>query len=299
MIALQKATRLIRELVQLNCDALVTYRERRNYLNRDPESWQKVRTDIFLEQQPTFVLSTGRCGTKLLTKIFEQVPKTSCFHAPQPELLSYEKLAYERGEVDFSAFKLLIEACRFELMADCYVRGRRYVETNQRITFFAPHLIKLFPRARFIHLVRHPFDFVRTGAALGYYKGQYSDLGRITPTHGAALEDWHRMSVYARCAWLWNETNGFVDRFKETSGHAAVLTVKSEDLFSNPETTAKVLEHCMLPALPASTIHKCLKRKVNANPHGKQLSRVDQQSEAWQDEIRPWLTNAQSYEYQL
>ncbi|MCG8449213.1 MAG: sulfotransferase, partial [Pirellulales bacterium] len=242
---------------------------------------------------------TGRCGTKLLTQLLEKVPATACFHAPQPELLSYEKLAYEQGESNFEAFKLLISACRFELMADCFVRGRRYIETNQRITFFAPHLYELFPQARFIHLVRNPYSFVRTGAALNYYEGQYADLGRITPIEGPAAIQWPHMSIYQRCAWLWNETNEFIERFKAQCDPSRVLTVLAEDLFDNPETTLTILRHCRLPELPISTISKCLKRKVNSNPHKGKLNRVDQDDQKWKDAIQPWSLNASRYHYAM
>lgn len=299
MIFIQNIARLTKKFIDLNKDAFLMYRERRNYLRRDPKSWINLPHEVFHEMEPTFVLSTGRCGTKLLTEIFDRVPLVSCYHAPSPELLSYEKLAYERGASEFEAFRLLISGCRFELLADCMVRGRKYVETNQRITFFAPHLYDLFPKARFVHLVRNPAHFVRTGVALKYYEGSYADLGRITPVTGETSEIWEELSIYERCAWLWNETNGFIEQFKANADPSRILTVKSEDMFNNPDEANKILRHCSLPEISSVEIGKFLTRKVNANPNPKRVNEIEKQKETWNETIRPFLTNASLYGYEI
>ena len=40
---------------------------------------------------------------------------------------------------------------------------------------------ELFPKAKFIQLVRHPGDFVRSGIRRKYYSGNENDDSRITP----------------------------------------------------------------------------------------------------------------------
>jgi len=162
------------------------YRERRNYLRLPADYWEELPDRVLNQQAPVFFLSTGRCGTALLTQVFDRLPGVLCHHAPRPELLYAERLAYESCPDQFEAFRTAVLAARFELMADCLVRGRRYVETNYRVTFFAPHLRSLFPRAKFVHLVRHPGDFVTSAVRGRYYLGQYTDIGRIRPVNRAA-----------------------------------------------------------------------------------------------------------------
>jgi hypothetical protein len=50
---------------------------------------------VHQEYAPCFVLSTGRCGTQLLTTLFELHPKVDAHHEPAPELVYFGKYAYE------------------------------------------------------------------------------------------------------------------------------------------------------------------------------------------------------------
>jgi len=294
-----RAPRHLRELWALNRDAIRAHRERRRALSQPPALWADLPRRVFEEHEPVFVLSTGRCGTRLLTDVFELADGVICHHAPQPELWYAERLAYERGLEEFEAFATAIRACRFELVADCVIRGRRYIETNQRITFFAPHLNAVFPRARFIHLVRHPAAFVRSGVIRRFYTGQRTDVGRIVPVRGDALERWPAMSSVERCAWLWSETNRFIEDFKPRCDPARVLTVKAEDLFAGPAAAASVFAFCGLPAPAEPRLRRRLLRPVNASAPDNGLPAYAEWPAERQQELRRWAPDAARYGYAL
>ena len=64
---------------------------------------------VHKESEPCFVLSTGRCGTALLTKIFEQHSDIDVHHTPTPELVYYSKLAHENQKSMSNEIKYLVD----------------------------------------------------------------------------------------------------------------------------------------------------------------------------------------------
>ncbi len=267
MAYLRDIRRLLGKLLAQNVQAVRAHRERRRGIARADIDWDSFVDTVHNTHEPVFVLSTGRCGTTLLTEILHRTPGVLCEHSPNPELVAVERDVHARGLDDFDEFRAAISTARFELIADAHLRGRRYIETNCRITFFAPHLAALFPRAKFIHLIRHPGSFVRSAVRRGFYRGNYFDIGRIRPCSGDAADQWNSMSDYERTAWLWNETNQYIERFK-TTVEGRVLTVKAEDLFASTDTTIELLQFLKLPVLPDKTISKLIRRPVNPQSGG-------------------------------
>ncbi len=295
-----KFDRIINRRLPDLLDKIQEYKERRYYRDYDSQWWYSLPERVMNEHEPIFTLSTGRCGTALLTKVLRQSPRALCYHSPSPEMTYLEKRAYEEGRWRFDSFKEAILAARFELIADCVVRQRTYIETNCRITFFCRHLSELFPRSKFIHLVRHPGDFVRSGALRNYYAGGYHDMGRITPLSGVAAQKWGDMTIYERCAWLWNETNRHVEEFKESIDSPRIITVKSEDLFSDPDEASRIFSHCSLKPVPRNKTEKIIRRPVNAQVKRKSdLLPYKHWDEITKDQVRQWAALASRYGYIL
>ena len=53
-------------------------------------------------------------------------------------------LAYESSYVDNAKFEIGIDMARYELVESAFLRNQVYVETNNKITFFASYLSKVF-----------------------------------------------------------------------------------------------------------------------------------------------------------
>lgn len=296
---LKDIRRLAGRLWRLNRRAWTDFRERRRFRHRPPEYWNRLPQLVFDESEPVFFLSTGRCGTALITRILNRIPGAACFHAPVPELVYSERQAYQEGLEKFDAYRTAIRAARFELIAEYLVREKAYVETNFRITFFAPHLYDLFARSRFVHLVRHPGAFVRSAVRRGYYEGGYTDIGRIRPVDGPAHDPWPEMSAFERAAWLWNETNLFIERFKDTADPDRLLTVRAEDLFADPDAALSIIRHCRLPEPDRRKVRKWIARPVNAQIARSDLPPYQDWDEAKKDDVRRWATCAERYGYDL
>ena len=190
-----------------------------------------------LDQNCVFVLSTGRCGTELLTKILGFSERLYVEHNPKPEL-EYASSRIYQDDISGNDLKIAFLAARFDVfLLESWLRNKIYVETNNRITFFAPAIAALMPNSKFIHLVRNPAEFVVSGMRRGYYDEQVIQHQRLTK-FGA--EDWDRLTRIEKVALEWNEINARIEDFKATTSKQRILTVKSEDLFTNPEVTKSI-----------------------------------------------------------
>jgi hypothetical protein len=174
---------------------------------------------------PVFFLSTGRCGTQWFSTLLGKDKQLAVFHSPQPSLAVQGKLAWKIArENDFNLpdkdSELLAEiimAAREQYFRYTAKGNKRYIETNNYITFFAPVLNILFPDAVYVHLVRNPMKFIRSGLDRHYYlEDNVSEIRRIEGDSSLGEERWNSLSRYGKIAWLWNETNLFIENFSKT-----------------------------------------------------------------------------------
>ncbi|MBN1561075.1 sulfotransferase [candidate division KSB1 bacterium] len=217
----------------------------------EAQKWQNVR--------PCFVLSTGRSGTLLLSKLLSLSPHVAVAHQPRPELIRASKLAFEKVKIAPEVFRETFKSAREELLLEVLRHDQIFVETNNRITFFSPIIRDVFPHARFIHLVRHPGDFVRSGIRRGWYSEKHEhDIGRIVPT-SQARNLWAAWTLIEKIGWLWNETNLFIEEVKSAVPPDDFLFVKAEDLFADAGITRDIFSFLGTPAPSLNAIAKNLR----------------------------------------
>ena len=119
----------------------------------------KIRDNSFMGlKQPVFFLSTGRTGTKWFYNIIKKDKNTATFHTPNPSLAIQAARVYEFKNSIFDSdspeFKLATEifiAAREMYFVYCIKADKRFIETNNQLVFFAPHIAKLIPDAFFVH----------------------------------------------------------------------------------------------------------------------------------------------------
>jgi hypothetical protein len=224
--------------------------------------WAQFDAEQLTLAAPCFVLSTGRCGTLWLTELLRLSRYAQVNHADYPELIRPGRLAYEQYEQEPRVFCEIIRATRDEFIARAYRYDQVYVETNNRITFFAPAIKQVYPEARFIHLLRHPGDFVRSGLNRKWYTGQQRhDLGRIVRRDPPGL--WQTMSDVEKIAWLWNETNRFIKDFVAELDEQDCIQVRAEDMFSDPTVALNVCKFIGVDDVEPEMVAKMLKRRIN------------------------------------
>lgn len=225
------------------------------------------------EMEPVFVLSTGRAGTMLLTKILEKLEDVIAVHEPEPELSYGSKLAYENWQSNSALIEGMFEGARYEMLRSSFLLNKKFIETNNRITFFAHQIAKLYPKSKFIHLVRQPNSFIISGLNRQWYTGQnLYDEARIISNKNSF---WENLNQTEKIAWLWNETNQFIEDFKLTIEPDRILTVKAESFFTNIEESQNILKFIQLNKIGENTLKSIISNKVNSK---KSTIIIDNQS---------------------
>lgn len=239
--------------------------------SRKKVSATELRSDINKYiQSPIFFISTGRCGTKWFSNLLELNKSSFVLHSPTPSFASQNKLVFEtlaEKEISKKEEELVKEiflAGREQYLRYSYKTQKIYIETNNYISFFAPILIKVFPDAKFVHLYRHPGEFVRSGIRRNYFsKNNPDNIRRITPNH-IQMESWEQTSQLEKTAWLWNETNSFIENFKKEN-QANCYDFNFNEL--NLENVKSLLNFLEIK-IPESSIKKVLNKKSNAQKKG-------------------------------
>jgi hypothetical protein len=258
--------------------------ERPTIVRRTPIG--ELEAEGWVGVEPAFVLSTGRCGTGLLTELLLLGGNVDVHHTPRPELVRVSKRAYEQIAGDRDMFVEVLKTAREELLLQAVRRGRTFVETNNRVTFLAPAAAAAYPDAKFIQLIRHPAAFVRSGIRRNWYSSTHDhDIGRIVPVgDDPAAAQWEHWDRFAKIAWLWNETNRFIDDFLQTLPEERRAFARAEDLFTDVATARRLLEFCGVEPPADRVIAARVRTPVNTQTSGEFPV-----PEEWTDEQRALL----------
>ncbi len=218
---------------------------------------------------PVFFLSTGRTGTKWFADLFSKNKKTMVFHVPKPDLSVQGVFAYnlfKSGRLDKDddlrqSIAEIFLAGREQQLRYSYKTDKQYIESNNYLTFFAPVLAKLFPHARFVHIYRHPGEFVRSAINRNYYTvDDNNKMRRIKPVEGYYYNSWENLSQLEKSAWLWNETNLFLEDFKSKISTDRVFSFNFNELTIE---NVKALARFTGVELKEIAIRKNLQKKKN------------------------------------
>jgi hypothetical protein len=215
---------------------------------------------VHQEYEPIFVLSTGRCGTAFLTNLLHSEKSIEALHEPEPEFFYHTILAHKEYQTNAEKVKAVFDVARYELIRNVFINEKKYVETNNRVTFFAHQIAELYPKSKFIHLVRNPESFIKSGLGRNWYSGNsLYDEGRITND----ADSWKSFSQIEKIAWLWNETNLFAEEFKTTISNDRFLFLKAEDLFKNTAHQLSVFDFVGVSKPSVTKLKRITAIKVN------------------------------------
>jgi hypothetical protein len=155
----------------------------------------------------------------------------------------------------------MIDAARMESILEVFIKDKIYVETNQCLTFFAPVIARLFKKAKFVHMVRHPGDFVRSALRKGWYKNDSIwEAGRVKM---ADQNRWNQLDHIEKLSWLWNITNMFIEKFLRRIETGGTAFFKIEDLFSCVDKVKALLKFIGGEEISAEQIAAIQKSRFN------------------------------------
>ena len=259
-----------KKISEISFKDIKSYIQQERYkIKKDISDFTKLPEKIYEDMNPVFVVSTGRVGSELLVKLMKKTKIGSIYHEPYPRMFLGSKIAYEMDPEKMSAKKMAFLNARYFLLKTAYLHDKRFIETNNRTTFFMDAIAEIFPKAKFIHIIRHPGGFVRSGLRRNYYIGNENDDGRLTPRMGNPIStNWEGMKQIEKISWLWNETNSFIEKKKNSIQKERILTMFSTELFTNPNTFQLVCEFLECEALSTKHIENIIKKPINKQKQG-------------------------------
>jgi hypothetical protein len=224
------------------------------------------------DYSPVFFLSTGRTGTKLFTHLLKKDHTLFVNHGLKPELIRESRIVYENYRGRDQALSGLAEEALFllgrgEMMYESHVHHKRYVETNNRIGFFTHTIKTLFKNVKFVHLYRHPGEFIRSGMRRHWYSDRHiHDIGRIVPVQGSYEKKWPALTPEEKIAWLWMETNQYFEEQLAGLDPSRVFRFNFNEL-STPNVSA--LCSFLNVSLSSRTIEKAIGKPVNVQTENR------------------------------
>jgi hypothetical protein len=155
----------------------------------------------------------------------------------------------------------MIDAVRMEMILGVYIKDKIFVESNQCLTFFAPAIRDLFKKSKFIHVVRHPGDFVRSALKKGWHRNDTIwETGRVKRKNKF---EWDEMDQIEKLAWVWQVTNSYIANFKKAVESDRIITFRIEDLFKQQKYVNCLLKFINAKEIALETIEKIQNTKIN------------------------------------
>ena len=254
---------------------------------------------------PVFFLSTGRTGTLWFSRLLNFDRQSRAFHMIHPDLSYQSRWAYalhkqSNGRLTDTvkrALKEMVLIAREQHIRYAYKTDKKLIETNNNLTFFAPVLYDLFPNIKFVHLYRHPGEFICSGLRRKYYQNTSAlDKKHIEPVVGNALDQWNNYSRLQKIAWLWFETNNFIENFKQELPDSRIFSLNFNE---RNQANIQALINFLELDVPAKKIKKYINFPLNQQKHGEYITYQNwpEQDKNQVREICGYL--AKYYEYQL
>ncbi len=193
-----------------------------------------------------FAVGTGRCGSKALAAILNQHPEIEFYHEPKGQLIKLST-DYAHGLISREEVK---EALLAIYEHTSHMKDKIYGESDQKLSNLIDILHEIFPKARFIWLVRNPEAVIRSTFSRGWfddrefgyegrnnlgvekvYSGKIYSENRINgfKVKEMELKEWKKLTPFQRNCWYWGYWNKLIFRSLSKDGIDFKL-VKLEEL---------------------------------------------------------------------
>ena len=187
-----------------------------------------------------FVLSTGRCGTQSLARVFSLAAgdRAVVEHEPlEGEYVPRKALAWSR-QPDPAPESIPLAVAEHLDDIESILARQSYVECGHPSWSTIPYLLRHFAgRVRVIHLIRHPaavaFSWVTHRAYRPPLESHFPERVLLTPFDAGVLHPeyqsrWNNLSPHEKALYYWLEVNAFGVALQRKA-HVPWLTVRFED----------------------------------------------------------------------
>ncbi len=230
-----------------------------------------------------FVLSTGCCGIHTLSKILTSSKRVKMHFYPTPAIEGESVLAWS-GDVNKSD---VLRQKRFALITAALKDGFVYGETTPTLTPFADAIARELLHSKFLVLVRHPHQFVRSALKQNFYQGRSDDSIRMQPPRISEFYlTWKSFSQIEKICWLWVETYNWILKFLSKINNDRYLIVRFEDIQSGSSKIQEIFEFLNIDGYCEKEIAQILEMRLNSQNYGRFPN-----PEMWSPTIRNIVNN--------
>jgi hypothetical protein len=211
--------------------------------------------------QPFFIVSSGRSGTAMLTKVLAAAQGVTIEHEYMVHIVQPLAVRRYQGLIDAKAAQDVLSATHGA--AVLYAQTPLWGDSSNKLSWLIPDLAALFPEARFIHLARDG----RKVASSYFHKlanecyderateilgAHLADPSRVPPpppekrywwpqpTDAATAEAFTRYNQFERICWHWAEINRVILRDLGSIPKNRRLYLRLEDLRAQASTVQEL-----------------------------------------------------------
>lgn len=242
-----------RSLLMLTGRGLVSDRRerraQRRALPRPPRPASPLRLIPRL-REPVFVLGAPRSGTTFLGSCIGTLPEVS-YHFEPRVTKAAARVVYQGEWTEERAARVF--RVSYGLLQLAAAEGHlRFVEKNPENCFIVPFLARTFPDARFVQIIRDGRDVAVSHAEKPWLSAR--STGTLRGRGGQAWGPWARWWVeperaaefaagsdLTRTAWSWRRFTEAARTHLAALPAERVLTVRYEDVVTEPEDAALVI----------------------------------------------------------
>lgn len=200
---------------------------------------KRVRTcaarEELMSAEALFLITPGRSGTKSLVEYCKKNATMYSVHAPLPWLASTGYACHQgklSGEAAFAAFY----SARESYLKSAFERDLVFFDGDCKNLPLTPAIAAYMPNAKFLHVVRNPRSFIKSGLARGYYSNKSPEMwGHLSsPT---ALD-----GQIEKIAYFWNEANVIGEKMKAELGPQRIQTIVADEMFAEQKVILSSFE---------------------------------------------------------
>lgn len=204
-----------------------------------PTRQRKKDARLAPAHKSTFILSTGRTGTKFLADLLSQLDDVIALHEPKPSrILQAWSSAYAEGRVSDEYMRRVLVAKRKRLFRD--MDASLYVESNHFIDGFVEHINELVQNPMIVHVVRDPRDFITSMINRGNDTGWKLLVNKYVPYWAYTAPGYKRttMTPIEREACHWLGMNRLLSEYGKLHDNYHLFAF--EDLFRSEKSLQDV-----------------------------------------------------------
>ncbi len=199
--------------------------------------------------QLLFVVSTGRSGSNAIAQLLNKHPEGLCYHDAFPHIYTYslQKIYNSKPQ------KEILESLYNLYNSMNFLEGKLFAQSDQKLSPLIPELSILFPKAKFLWLIRDASEFINSALPRGWFAN--SEFGydephpkaflpkEVTPSKfdafhrtnghlcGVFNEDqWKQMTPFERNCWYWIYWNEMIEKNLLRLDKNRWMMVRLEDL---------------------------------------------------------------------